>query len=97
MPEAIEPLEKLIEGKGLSCRVYPKGRVAALGALAVPNPVTVAVSLGTAAFIGAHNLATFNPDYEIAKNLATGTITLEAQDKWAIGPASAIGLFKRKM
>ncbi|MGS1108212.1 hypothetical protein ACVCNH_18305 [Achromobacter anxifer] len=96
MPEAVEALEKLIEGKGLSCRVYTKGRVAAVGAFAVPNPVTAAVSLGSAAFIGAHNLATFNPDYEIAKNLATGTITLEAQEKWSIDGTwdSVAGLFK---
>lgn len=82
MSEAIETLEKIIESKGMTCRVYTKGRVAAVGVFAVPNPVTAAVSLGTAAFIGAHKLATFNPDYEIAKNMATGTITLEAQDKW---------------
>lgn len=85
MSEAIEALEKLLKSKGLTCRVYTKGRAAALGAMAIPNPVTAAVGLGSAAFIGGHNLATFNPDYEIAKNLATGTITLVAQNKWDLG------------
>jgi hypothetical protein len=73
MPEAIETVEKAIEGMGMKCRVYTKGRAAGLAAeLAVPL-----VGWGAAAAMGIHNLATWNPDYEIAKNYITGTLTVE--------------------
>lgn len=73
MPEAIETIEKLIEKMNLKCRVYTKGRAAGLAAeLAIPL-----VGWGAAAAMGVHNLATWNPDYEIAKNYLTGTLTIE--------------------
>jgi hypothetical protein len=73
MPEAIETVEKLIEGLGMKCRVYTKGRAAGLAAeLAIPL-----FGWGAAAAMGIHNLATWNPDYEIAKNYITGTLTIE--------------------
>lgn len=73
IPETVETIEKVIEGLGMKCRVYTKGRSAALAAeLAVPL-----VGWAAAAAMGVHNLATWNPDYEIAKNLITGTLTIE--------------------
>lgn len=73
MSEAIAAIEKKIESKGMKCRVYTKGRSAALvGELAVPL-----VGWAAAAAMGIHNLATWNPDYEIAKNMITGTLTIE--------------------
>ena len=74
--EAIETIEKLIESRGMSCRVYTKGRIASVAAAVIPTPVTVISGLASAVSIGAHNLATWNPDYEIAKNMATGTLTI---------------------
>ena len=72
MGEAVEAVEKMIESLGMSCRVYTKGRSAALAAeLAVPL-----VGWAAAAAMGIHNLATWNPDYEIAKNIVTGTLTV---------------------
>ncbi|QWT20787.1 hypothetical protein KPL74_01965 [Bacillus sp. NP157] len=76
MPETVATLEKLIEDAGLRSRVYTKGRAASMAAAAIPNPVTIAGGLVAGIGIGVHNLATFNPDYEIAKNLATGTLTV---------------------
>jgi hypothetical protein len=76
MGEAVEMLEKLIESKGLSCRIYTKGRAATVAAAAIPVSPTVIGGWASALAIGVHNLATWNPDYEIAKNLATGTLTV---------------------
>ena len=54
-------LEKTIESSGMSCRIYQKGRF-----LSVLVPW-----VGVPALIGmvAHNIATFNPDFEIRKEL----------------------------
>ena len=73
MSEAVEK----IESRGLDCRVYTKGRAAAIAATAIPTPATFLGGLASAIAIGAHNVATWNPDYEIAKNLAMGTLTIE--------------------
>lgn len=74
--EAVEMVEKLIEAKGFSCRVYTKGRAATVAAAAIPISPTVIGGWASALAIGVHNLATWNPDYEIAKNIATGTLTI---------------------
>jgi hypothetical protein len=75
--KAVETLEKLIESKGFSCRVYTAGRAGAMVGAVIPTPVTVVAGWASAVAIGAHNLATWNPDYEIAKNIAIGTLTVE--------------------
>lgn len=73
MSESVTALEKLIESCGMKCRVYTKGRVATLAAeLAVP-----VVGWAAAVAMGMHNLATWNPDYEIGKNMLTGTLTVK--------------------
>ena len=36
MTEAVATLEKVIESKGLKCRVYTKGRMATMAAAAIP-------------------------------------------------------------
>ncbi|EIC30306.1 hypothetical protein [Methylomicrobium album] len=74
--EAVNTLEKTIESKGLTCRVYTKGRSATVAAAAIPISPTVIGGWASAIGIGIHNLATWNPDYEIAKNIATGTLTV---------------------
>ncbi len=63
--KACAKIERLIEGAGMTCRVYTKGRVA--GAV-----FGVAGVLGTII----HNAATLNPDYEIGRNIATNTVTV---------------------
>jgi len=89
MAEAVGTVEKLIEDRGMRCRIYQKGRVAAaLGATAaaVVVPVVGEVAIGAALVAttvgsAAHHLATFNPDYEVAKNLVTGSLTITYQKK----------------
>lgn len=72
MGETISQLEKHMRTLGLKCRIYTKGRSAAIvGELAVP-----VVGWAAAAAIGMHNLVTWNPDYEIGKNLVMGTLTV---------------------
>ncbi|AZQ12300.1 hypothetical protein [Shewanella khirikhana] len=74
--EAVKTVERMIESKGLKCRVYTKGRSATVAAAAIPVSPTVIGGWASAIGIGIHNLATWNPDYEIAKNIATGTLTV---------------------
>lgn len=76
MSEAVESIEKKIEFRGLKCRVYTKGRAASIAAAWIPFPITAIGGLASAIAIGAHNIATWDPDYEIAKNLAMGTLTI---------------------
>lgn len=73
--ETLKTVEKIIEDQGLKCRVYTKGRAAGMIGAAIPGP-TLFVGWATGIGIGVHNLATFNPDYEIAKNPATGTLSV---------------------
>lgn len=82
MPETVATVEKLIEAEGLTCRVYQKGRIAAaaVGAsLVLPVAGTIAASAAAAAASAVHHLVTRNPDYEVAKNFATGTLTVTYQ------------------
>lgn len=55
-------IEQTIEAAGLTCRIYTRNRTWAAGAIAW----TGAGILSLAA-IAAHNVATFNPDYEIGR------------------------------
>jgi len=69
----VEKIEGRLEKQDLKCRVYSEYRSAAMAATFSPAAV---VGLGAAVGIGLHNLATFNPDYEIAKNKLAGTVTV---------------------
>lgn len=73
--DTIEELEHMIEDRGLSCRVYTKGRLAAAGA-SVFGGVTGVLGLASAIGIAAHNIATYNPDYELAKDIINNSITV---------------------
>lgn len=61
-------VEAVIEQNGFTCRVYTENRVASMGAALLSG---IGGVIGAAAAIGiaAHNLATYNPDFEIGKNL----------------------------
>lgn len=69
----VETLERLIESQGFKCRIYTLGRVAAAGAT-VAGGVTGLLGALSGIAIAAHNIATWNPDYEIAKNLFGSSI-----------------------
>lgn len=61
--DTVETIEKLIESQGFTCRVYTAGRIAALGVSAI----TIVGGVAAGLTIAAHNIATYNPDYEISK------------------------------
>lgn len=75
MDSAVSTIENLIESEGLKCRVYTYGRVAAAGG-SFFGGVTGLIGLASAVGIAAHNLATFNPDYEIAKHLVDNKLSI---------------------
>lgn len=79
--KAVGKIERLIDECGMRSRVYKKGRSTLVAAAAIPTIPTIAVGVSTAAFIAGHTAATFNPDYEIATNMATGTLTIN-YTKW---------------
>lgn len=83
--EAVEAVEKKIESEGLTCRIYSKGRAAAVAAVAIPISPTVIGGWASAIAIGVHNMVTWNPDYEVAKNRATGTLTVTYKKKIVVG------------
>lgn len=72
----VSNIESAIEKRGLSCRVYSEFRSVAMGAVAIPTPVTVLGGLAAMVGTAAHNLATFSPDYEIGKNKIKNTVTV---------------------
>lgn len=70
--DTVDTIEKLIESKGLTCRVYTAGRITALGISAI----TIFGGVAAGLTIAVHNIATYNPDYEIAKLYATKTLAI---------------------
>lgn len=72
----VNKIEGAIEKRDLSCRVYSEYRSAAMAAVAIPTPVTVAGGLAAMIGTAAHNLATFNPDYEIGKNKVKSSVSV---------------------
>ncbi|WP_024694460.1 hypothetical protein [Pseudomonas syringae] len=70
--DTVETIEKLIEPQELTCRTYTAGRITALGisSLTIIGGVTAGLT------IAAHNIATYNPDYEIAKLYTTKTLAI---------------------
>ncbi|UNP87533.1 hypothetical protein MNZ22_11880 [Aeromonas encheleia] len=75
MGSTVRVLEATIESAGLKCRVYTRGRIAAAGATFIGGATGVA-GLVYAATIAAHNLATYNPDYEIVKHVVDNSISV---------------------
>lgn len=71
----VNKIEGQIEKQDLRCRVYTEYRTAAIAGVAVPTGITQLTGMVTAIGVGIHNLATLNPDYEIAKNKFNGTVT----------------------
>ncbi|MFZ7156602.1 hypothetical protein ACLS0M_07770 [Avibacterium avium] len=61
-------VEAFIERNGFTCRVYTENRAAGMGA-ALFSGVGTVIGAATAIGIAAHNLATYNPDFEVGKNL----------------------------
>ncbi|WP_439238611.1 hypothetical protein [Lonepinella sp. BR2919] len=66
-------LESLIENRGLTCRVYTQNRIASVLTGAIKRKWGI-LSLAS---IAAHNLFTYDPDYEIGRDLANGRVRVE--------------------
>ena len=76
MKDAVSMVETAIESKGMRCRVYTYGRIAAAGG-SFFGGITGLVGIGSAVGIAAHNIATLNPDYTIAKHLVDNMLTVK--------------------
>lgn len=67
-------LESIIEGAGMSCRIYTRGRVAPIAPWLVVPGVGQVIAAAAAVAVVAHNVATYNPDFEIRKNSLKGNV-----------------------
>jgi len=74
MDSVVRKLEAAIEKQGMRSRVYTAYRRTAIAGLAIPTFLTQLIGLGTAIFMAAHNVVTFNPDYEIVINIPMGRV-----------------------
>lgn len=75
LSEEATRVEKIIEDNNFSCRVYTENRSALVGASALSG-IGGLFGIASAVGIAAHNLATYNPDFEIGKNLVDKKINI---------------------
>lgn len=68
----VKRVEKSIEEHGMTCRIYTENRGYVAGGAAILTGVGLAAIAG----IAAHNIATWNPDYEIARNFIDNKISV---------------------
>jgi hypothetical protein len=72
MLEVAAAVEKEIEAKGLKCRVYTRNRGWAAAAASF-----TAVGIPALVGIAAHNIATYDPDYEIGKDIGANKLYVD--------------------
>ncbi|UCN00128.1 hypothetical protein LCX93_11460 [Sulfurimonas sp. SWIR-19] len=75
MGSAVSKIENIIETANLSCRIYTYGRIASAGA-ALAGGITGLAGVGAAIGMAAHNIATYDPDYEIAKHIVDNKLSV---------------------
>lgn len=80
MSDVVDSIERVIEKKGLSCRIYTRGRVAAAGGSFLGG-LTGVIGVVSTIGIAAHNIATYDPDYEIAKHQIDNKLTITYMKK----------------
>ena len=68
-----EELEEYIEKQNLKCRIYTEKRMTSL----LSSVLNKRYGILSAAFILSHNLLTWNPDYEISRDLANNRINVK--------------------
>ncbi|MFZ7199087.1 hypothetical protein [Avibacterium avium] len=71
----VKRVEEIIEGNGFSCRVYTENRSVAIGASVISGIGTL-IGAASAVAIAAHNLATYDPDFEIGKSLTENKVNV---------------------
>ena len=74
MDAAVGRIEHSIEKQRFMCRIRTSNRTASLAVAAIPNPITAAIAVGTAIGIATHNLATYDPDFEVIKDYINNKI-----------------------
>ncbi|OUI78054.1 hypothetical protein HK18_10945 [Commensalibacter intestini] len=72
----VDFLEKTIESQKFSVRVYTENRSAVLAGGLIPTGFTQLAALGAGIGFALHNLATYNPDFEIGKSIGHDRITV---------------------
>ena len=77
--DIVNKIEEMLERAGYTCRVYTAYRRACMAVGFIPSPVTWGIGLAAALAIAAHNIVTYNPDYEISKDFAKAMITVSYQ------------------
>lgn len=75
MSDAVELIEEQIEKEGYSCRIYTYGRIAAAGG-SFFGGITGLLGAASAIGMAAHNLATYDPDFEVAKHLVDNKLVV---------------------
>lgn len=73
MLEVVSELEIVIEGLGLTCRIYSRNRVIAAAA----SSLVPVLGMASLAAVAVHNIVTWNPDYEIGKDLTDNKIYID--------------------
>lgn len=68
----VRRLERAIEEKSMTCRIYTENRIVAAGGAALVTGLGVAA----VAAIVTHNVATLNPDYEIKKDIVDNKVSV---------------------
>ncbi|MEH8137617.1 hypothetical protein [Gallibacterium anatis] len=71
----VDLIEYLIEINGFTCRVYTENRVAGIGA-AIFSGIGTLIGTATAVGIAIHNIATYNPDFEIGRDFINSRINV---------------------
>ncbi len=74
MFKATQMVKQAIEQQRMRCRVYTRDRVAAVAGSAL-----ISGGVGTLSLMGiaAHNLMTFDPDYEIGRDIISNKLYVE--------------------
>ncbi|WP_052122710.1 hypothetical protein [Gallibacterium anatis] len=73
--QEVERVERLIEAKGFSCRVYTENR-SLLCAGSLGSGSIKQLGLLSLAYIAIHNLITIDPDFEIGRNFMSGRVNI---------------------
>ena len=71
----VTEVENIIEIEGFSCRTYTYGRITSVGASFLGG-ITGVAGVFSGIGIAAHNLATYNPDYELAKHIVDNRLSV---------------------
>ena len=77
--EFSQKIEKIVEDAGYKCRLYTGNRAACMAVGFIPTPVTIGMGIFVALGIAVHNMATYNPDYEIRRHPLDSEIAVSYQ------------------